>query len=106
MADKEKATSLEVAYELLSERNRQRSARGEGFSNYHDDQHKDGSMAAAAACYAMERRAHWRDSGPPIWPWDQKWWKPKSRREDLIRAGALIIAEIERLDRLKEKVAP
>jgi hypothetical protein len=27
------------------------------------------------------------------------WWKPKDRRRDLVRAAALIIAEIERLDR-------
>lgn len=33
------------------------------------------------------------------WPWPSKWWKPKSQRRDLVRAGALILAEIERLDR-------
>ena len=41
--------------------------------------------------------------GAPFgWPhtWDASWWKPKDRRRDLVRAGALIIAEIERLDRL------
>lgn len=28
------------------------------------------------------------------------WWKPKDRRRNLVKAGALIVAEIERLDRL------
>jgi hypothetical protein len=34
-----------------------------------------------------------------LWPWHDDWWKPKDRRRDLIRAAALIVAEIERLDR-------
>ena len=33
------------------------------------------------------------------WPWSLDWWKPKDPRRDLVRAGALIVAEIERLDR-------
>ena len=33
---------------------------------------------------------------PPHWPWALNWWKPKDRRRDLIRAGALIVAELER----------
>jgi hypothetical protein len=36
---------------------------------------------------------------PQQWPWLSKWWKPKDRRRDLVRAAALVIAEIERLDR-------
>jgi hypothetical protein len=28
-----------------------------------------------------------------------EWWKPTNRRRDLVKAGALILAEIERLDR-------
>ena len=31
--------------------------------------------------------------------WSKDWWKPKDKRRDLIRAAALIVAEIERLDR-------
>jgi hypothetical protein len=34
-----------------------------------------------------------------VWPWSREWWQPKDRRRDLVRAGALIVAEIERLDR-------
>jgi hypothetical protein len=33
------------------------------------------------------------------WPWDLKWWKPTTPRRDLVKAAALIVAEIERLDR-------
>ena len=37
---------------------------------------------------------------PKNWPWDAGWWKPSDRRRNLVKAGALILAEIERLDRL------
>jgi hypothetical protein len=35
------------------------------------------------------------------WPggWDWSWFKPTTPRRDLVKAGALIVAEIERLDR-------
>jgi hypothetical protein len=36
-----------------------------------------------------------------LWPWGGDWWKPKDRRRDLVRAAALIVAEIERLDRIE-----
>jgi hypothetical protein len=36
---------------------------------------------------------------PARWPWSQDWWKPTNPRRDLVKAGALIAAEIERLDR-------
>jgi hypothetical protein len=37
---------------------------------------------------------------PPRWfPWDRSWWRPGSRRRNLVKAAALLIAEIELLDR-------
>jgi hypothetical protein len=63
----------------------------------HDDAHSDGSIGAAAACYAAPQRPD--GMCPGYWPWAASWWKPKDRRSDLVRAGALILAEIERLDR-------
>jgi hypothetical protein len=41
-----------------------------------------------------------------LWPWSVQWWKPKDRRRDLVRAGALIVAEIERLDRAAARAWP
>ncbi len=70
---------------------RQRQIDSEGWTPAHDDEHTEGEMAEAAACYA---------GGSGIgWPWHPKWWKPSDKRRDLVKAGALIIAEIERLDR-------
>ena len=93
-----------AALDVLSECNRQVEV--EGWTPEHDDHHGDGEMAVAAACYALPSRWRSLSAGKPsqalvskIWPWDAAWWKPKSRRYDLVRAGALIIKEIERLDR-------
>lgn len=97
-------TAAEIIAEVLSER--QRQIYGEGWSLSHDDQHKDGELARAAACYCAiagndeETRAARLDGWyQATWPWDWASWKPKDRRRDLIRAAALIVAEIERLDR-------
>lgn len=96
--------ALAVA-EVFAERNRQ--VIGEGFTTEHDDQHADAEIALAACCYAVSHVAEANLGEATIldrlWPWGAEWWKPKDRRSDLVKAGALIIAEIERLDRLPEK---
>jgi len=83
---------------------RQRQVKMEGWTPEHDDTHTDGAMSAAAAAYAFSafRNTSYRIyAAPPVgfWPWDLSWWKPKTPREDLVRAGALIAAEIDRIDR-------
>jgi len=95
---------------IASERMRQIEV--ESWDAAHDDTHDTGQLAEAAACYAIgqtltqHRVAGTGRPGHPkrtittmLWPWDLKWWKPRSRRYDLVRAGALIVAEIERIDR-------
>lgn len=77
------------------ERERRRQVEHEGWTLEHDDSHNDGSMALAAAAYA----AYFRHTAGRLWPWALKWWKPGDHRRNLVKAGALIIAEIERLDR-------
>lgn len=43
---------------------------------------------------------------PAAWPWDKEWWKPsKDQVRNLVKAGALIAAEIDRLQR-KESHEP
>lgn len=92
--------------DLIAEE-RKRHEAVEGWASSHDDEHIFGEMAKAAACYAIpndERRGliHFRN----IWPieWDPKYWKPSpdDRVKELIKAGALIAAEIDRLLRLEE----
>lgn len=56
--------------------------------------------ALAAVCYINETGTVNRNGGKPWgWPWDASWWKPNARRRNLVKAGALILAEIERIDR-------
>jgi hypothetical protein len=88
--------------EIAAERRRQIEA--EGWALEHDDLHGPGELSRAGACYAMA----WTGANAGIlaeemWPWDFEWWKPKGPRRDLIRAAALIVAEIERLDRDEER---
>ena len=85
---------------IAAERLRQITA--EGWSPEHDDAHVDGELLAAAACYLeFERlttlRTSW-SAPPPDWPWDRQWWKPSDHDslKNLVRAGALIAAEIDR----------
>lgn len=85
---------------IASERARQTSR--EGYTLAHDDEHDEGELACAAACYAIpdcgEDRAHALDA---LWPWDDGDFKPtpNDRIRELVKAGALIVAEIERLQR-------
>lgn len=90
---------------IAAERERQKQE--EGWTLEHDDEHDEGELAAAAGCYCLEAARKQEPpspfgspAGPPrLWPWDSVWWKPMDSRRDLVRAGALIVAEIERLDR-------
>jgi hypothetical protein len=87
---------LSAIEEIAAERQRQIEV--EGWTPEHDAEHGNGELAEAAAAYAlgyMARDCH----GDTIWPWDRSWWKPCDSRRNLIKAGALIVAEIERLDR-------
>jgi hypothetical protein len=88
--------TAQVLDEILSERLRQIDE----WSLEHDDEHELGELAAAAACYAFQSIDSYADVRiPDEWPWDDAAWKPRNPRRDLIRAAALIVAEIERLDR-------
>ena len=79
---------------------RKRQVVVEGFTRVHDDEHILGELSSAAACYATWFIPTLGDQIKALaWPWDQEWWKPKDVRRDLIRAAALIVAEIERFDR-------
>jgi hypothetical protein len=84
---------------------RQRQVEQEGWTPQHDDEHADGELMLAAKCYAgLHHPSGYgvprREDGTPVsWPWHADWWKPKGARRDLERAGALCLAERDRLDR-------
>ena len=92
-------TANKVLLEIESERVQQLTR--EGWTDEHDDQHELGEMAAAAGCYALAAAGNPEHQDPhDEWPWDWRWWKPTTARRNLVKAAALIVAEIERLDRV------
>ena len=106
----------------LISRERLRQVAVVGWDSDHDDKHTDGSLAKAAAIYAIVEQENvirilenYGISGLD-WPWDMNWFKPFSepptndpfystsfpavdRIRCLVKAGALIAAEIDRLQR-------
>ena len=91
--------ATQAARDVLVERERQKS--DEGWTPDHDDENQPGDMSCAAACYALTGRNYLHNDAKLLrfWPWSSKWWKPTDQRRDLVKAGALILAEIERIDR-------
>lgn len=89
--------------DVLGERARQR--RMEGYDDAHDDAHDDFDLTSAAIAYLMNARLRgttghsYADAPPHDWPWSARDWKPKGVRQELVVAAALIIAEIEKIDR-------
>lgn len=93
--------ALQALHDVMAERRRQMMV--EGWTAKHDDEHTESEMALAAACYAMSAGGYAKGQTPPIWPWSFEWWKPAYGRRDLVRAAALLLAEIERIDRAAGK---
>lgn len=105
-----KTETREYGAELIAaERGRQRYR--EGFTPEHDELHDEGELAQAGNCYRSigngslghnTADADQSDAAVPSgWPWAREWWKPKTRLRNLVRAGALYQAEIDRLTRLR-----
>ncbi|HHJ2088520.1 TPA: hypothetical protein ACQGXR_005690 [Pseudomonas aeruginosa] len=80
--------------DVQAERRRQITA--EGWTPEHDDLYCAAELPRAAAAYILNGA---NDEAPAIWSFSAKWWKPRDARSNYVRAGALILAEIERLDR-------
>jgi DNA-directed RNA polymerase subunit K/omega len=88
---------------------RLRQIEEEGWTVAHDDQHRAGTLVNAALSYAEvaaeQLDPHFPGENRPWetrtdWPWDAEWWKPSnSIVRNLVKAGALIAAEIDRLQR-------
>ena len=91
--------------DVIAERKRQMDV--EGWTDEHDNNHDAGELAAAAASYALNASCvlypldgvGFGSTPPLFWTWAKSWWKPSTPRRDLVKAAALILAEIERIDR-------
>lgn len=100
---------------IAAERKRQISE--EGWGSAHDDQHVEGELISAAICYAsyachdiaypdapsLKVEMYLGEPGR-LWPWDDEWFKPSTDPvRNLVKAGALLVAEIDRLERKVRK---
>lgn len=79
---------------------RARQIQAEGYTPAHDHDHEDGSLAMAAAVYAEKSTDFNGKRFPRLvgWPWRDEDFKPTTRLACLVKAGALIAAEIDRLE--------
>ena len=109
MKDHEVAIMNEAMRLIEVERDRQISS--EGYTPAHDDEHNEGQLALLAAGYALSSREQGLGSGPlstvihviGLLPYYDLIFKPKDPIRDLTRAGALILAELERRLRLEDE---
>jgi hypothetical protein len=89
-----KMNGVQLIYE-----ERLRQVEAEDYTLGHDLTHKRGELAMAAATYAMppDERIYIRRFPNPV-TWPARWtFKPGDRIRELVKAGALIAAEIDRL---------
>lgn len=85
-------------------RERRRQVEAEGWTAEHDDTHTDAEMSLAAACYALPNEFPRRDRYVmSLWPWAGAWWNPTTDQRNLEKAGALTLAEMERLARAEAR---
>lgn len=104
---------------IAQERNRQIEV--EGYNEQHDSQHNVREFIAAAITYAkssdlslhsetFQPDDDWHETNEPFyrnevkrgWPWDENTFKPTTPLRDLVKAGALIAAAIDRINGRKE----
>lgn len=102
---------MKTGIELIAEE-RERQVSVEGWTPEHDAEHVEGELAAAGASYAHHHALRMQNAlfheawTPGMWPWDREWWKPNSNPiHNLAKAGALIAAEIDRLNRKAEHMS-
>jgi hypothetical protein len=89
----------EVAAEVFVERLRQIVE--EGHSVEHDDAYTDYQLPRAAVCYAIRGAGLPPHKAPLYWPWNPATFKPAGDDRDLIKAAALILAELQRRQRAR-----
>jgi hypothetical protein len=93
---------LKTGIELIAEE-RKWQIEVEGWTVDHDKEHDCAELAFAAATYAPPSFTTTKDfKRIHLWPWDKGWWKPSDDRiKELTKAGALIAAEIDRLNAME-----
>ena len=97
-AYKENCLEKAAGADLIREE-RRRQIEQEGYDGMHDRHHTPQVLCRAAIGYAMHEDPSKlvADAAANLWPWAKDFWKPKNHLRNLVRAGALIAAAIDRL---------
>lgn len=83
-----------------------------GYTAEHDDEHMDGSIADAAACYAANTLFLYKPTAvggangdlSHVWPWELVYYnEDKTRKDQIITACAMLMAEYDRIVRAEQK---
>lgn len=97
---------MKTGIEIIAEE-RQRQIAIKGWTPEHDNEQNNSQLALAAAAYALPESvvyptSEWITDREEIYPFDYYSWRPSpdNRVRELAKAGALIAAEIDRLQRL------
>lgn len=95
---------MKTGIELIADE-RRRQIEVEGWTEEYDlAANNNIQLVDAAFCYLIpedHRDTAGEHDVPAAWPWEWKWWKPTpdDRIRELTKAGALIAAEIDRLQK-------
>ena len=112
ISERERQEERSGARLIMAERSRQITT--EGWTPEHDAEHAPGELTAAALCYLSAALCIINPSDPraapatheppvaPYWPWEPSAYKVSlsDPLRSLVKAGALIAAEIDRLQAL------
>lgn len=93
--------------QLITEERERQIAVEKWTPEHDDDVHASGDILSAGIAYATAAQHQMMHKNPDLdhvremyWPWNKRWWKPTDRVRNLVKAGALIAAEIDRLNRI------
>lgn len=87
--------------ELIKEE-RERQIKEEGYNEIHDSFHDVDEFVKAAISYSIiDLKDSQENYAYAWWPWHETSWKPKDRLRNLVRAGALIAAALDRIQNNK-----
>jgi hypothetical protein len=101
-----------VLREVLDERNRQINSKG--YDEHHDNVYTQNELIRAADSYVsnvIQRgwvynennpEKYQKEEVPEYFPFDDCFWKPENPRKDLVKAVAMLIAELERIERMSK----
>lgn len=112
---------MKTGIELIADE-RKRQIEVEGYTQQHDLEHDVRELISAARAYTHSANLHilsesfnpsdsWHKTNEPfywnevknLWPWEEEFFKPTTTLRDLVKAGALIAAAIDRLNAGKEE---